>query len=171
MTKVYGPEGMRRALASLDPQRASVELFAPQKTTRYAVNDTTRKRLHALGADMDTKGRSEEWQKLRDALTDPEMKDTSRIFDAVEAYTKGKKSVRRTKAGRDSFDLAMTALSLAAKNGDPAAKQRAQNLVDRINKVRGSANPEHKNHVSLEAYEPKAPEQTRQKALGSERAT
>ena len=104
---------------------------------------------------MNTKGRSPEWVKLHDALTDPNMKDTAQIFDAVEAYTKGKKSVRKTQEGRESFDLAMTALAIAAGGGDPAAKRRAQNLVDRINEVRGSQDLKHKNHVSLEAYAPR----------------
>ena len=96
------------------------------------------------------------------------MQDASRVFDAVEAYTKGKKSVRMTKQGRESFDLAMTALAIAAKNGDPAARQRAQNLVDRINEVRGSADPKHTNHVSLQGYEPKNLEEMQRKAAERE---
>ena len=155
MVKTYGVKGMREALSAPNPQAASMELFAPQQGKRYAVNDTIRKELRALSADMQTKGRSEEWQKLHDALSDPGMKDASRVFDAVEAYTKGKKSVRMTQQGRESFNLAMTALAIAAKIGDPAARQRAQNLVDRINEVRGSADPKHKDHVSLQGYEPK----------------
>ena len=168
MAQTYGVEGMRRALAAPDPQVASIALFAPQQSKRYAVNDTVRKQLRALSARMQTKGRSEEWQKLRDALSDPEMQDASWVFDAVEAYTKGKKSVRMTKQGRESFDLAMTALAIAAKNGDPAARQRAQNLVDRINEVRGSADPKHTNHVSLQGYEPKNLEEMQRKAAERE---
>ena len=155
MVKTYGVKGMREALSAPNPQAASMELFAPQQGKRYAVNDTIRKELRALSEGMQTKGRSEEWQKLHDALSDPGMKDASRVFDAVEAYTKGKKSVRMTQQGRESFNLAMTALAIAAKIGDPAARQRAQNLVDRINEVRGSADPKHKDHVSLQGYEPK----------------
>ena len=155
MAQTYGVEGMRRALAAPDPQAASIELFAPQQGKRYAASDRTRERLNALGEVMNTKGRSPEWVKLHDALTDPNMKDTAQIFDAVEAYTKGKKSVRKTQEGRESFDLAMTALAIAAGGGDPAAKQRAQNLVDRINEVRGSQDEKHRNHVSLSAYAPR----------------
>ncbi|MBQ9721806.1 MAG: hypothetical protein IJV64_14105, partial [Oscillospiraceae bacterium] len=83
-------------------------------------------------------------------------------------YTKGKKSVRMTKQGRESFDLAMTALAIAAKNGDPAARQRAQDLVDRINEVRGAADPKHRNHVSLQGYEPKNLDEMLRKAAESE---
>ena len=168
MAKTYGVKGMREALSAPNPQAASIALFAPQQSKRYAVNDTIRKQLRVLGASMQTKGRSTEWRKLRDALSDPEMKDASRVFDAVEAYTKGKKSVRKTQQGRESFDLAMTALAIAAKNGDPAARQRAQNLVDRINEVRGSADPKHKNHVSLQGYESKNLEEMQRKAAEHE---
>ena len=168
MAKTYGVKGMREALSAPNPRAASMELFAPQQGKRYAVNDTIRKELRALSEGMQTKGRSEEWQKLHDALSDPEMKDASRVFDAVEAYTKGKKSVRMTRQGRESFDLAMTALAIAAKNGDPAARQRAQNLVDRINEVRGAADPKHRDHVSLQGYEPKNLDEMKRKAAERE---
>lgn len=162
MVQTYGAEKMREALASRDPQAASVQMFAPQKGKRYALDDKTKRQMLALGASMETKGRSDEWKELHAALTDPEMKDSSRIFDAVEKYTKGKKSVRKTQEGRDSFNLAMKAMAIVAKNGDPVAQQRAQNLVDRINEVRGTKAPEHKGHVSLETFAPKEPEAQKQ---------
>ena len=153
MVQAYGVKGMREALAARDPQVASVALFAPRNENRYALDDLAKQQMLTLGASMETKGRSDEWKNLHAALTDPEMKDSSRIFDAVEQYTKGKKSVRKTQEGQDSFDLAMKAIAIAAKNGDPVAKQRAQNLVDRINEVRGTQDPKHKDHASLEAFE------------------
>ena len=165
MTQAYGVEKMREALASQDPQAASVAMYAPQQGKRYALSDRTRERLNAMGKAMNTKGHSPEWVKLHDALTDPNMKDTSQIFDAVEAYTKGKKSVRKTQEGRESFNLAMTALAIAAGGGDPVAKQRAQNLVDRINEVRGSQDAKHKNHVSLDAYAPREANEKQQQEM------
>jgi len=163
MMQTYGVKGMREALAAPDPQAASSTIYAPQREQRYALTDPMKRQLRQLGASMQVEGRSEEWKKLHDALSDPNMNDTSKIFDAVEAYTKGRKSVRKTREGRESFDLAMTALAIAADKADPAAKQRAQNLVDRINDVRGAKDSKHKNHVSLDAYVPREPdEQTRQ---------
>ena len=94
------------------------------------------------------------------------MTNSSQIIDAVEKYTKGKKSVRKTKEGKESFDLAMKALAFASKNGDDVARARAQNLVDRINQVRGVKKGQ-RNFVDLKAYAPANPERqkTQQKTI------
>ena len=117
---------------------------------RYALKGDTRRELREMARGMASKGRSKEWNDLRNAL---ESGDGSSlvVFDKVEAYLKGKKSVRKTQEGRDSFELAMKAVALAARDGDGVAKRRAQILADRVNEVRG-ARPGDEHYVSLERY-------------------
>lgn len=165
------PDKMRETMSAKNPLNAAVTLYRPDPAQRYSVNEASVKQLQELGASMGTKGRSKEWKELKEALSDRQMKDTQKIMEAVEHYTKGKMKVRMTKKGRDSFDLAMKALAIVAKNGNEVAKARADILVERINEVRGATQPHSKNRVELKEYEPKreAPErEINQPTRGSE---
>lgn len=126
---------VREALTSGDITKIAARMYEdPDK--RYKLEDASKKQLRELGESMKTEKRSAEWVQLKRALTDPSMKNSMDVIAAVEQYTKGKKSVRRTQAGRESFQFAMKALAIAARDGDDVAKQRAKILADRINAVR-----------------------------------
>ena len=131
---------------------------------RYALSVQGRSRLAQMGAAM-KENKTPEWNKLKAALEDPGAKDSGEIFDAAEKFLKGKKSVRRRQEDREAVDLAISAVAVAARDGDPVAKKRAQILVNRINQVRDVA-PGEPNHVDLRDYpkaygsfRPAAPEQ------------
>ena len=95
-----------------------------------------------------------------DALSDdakaPKIIDDARtrgfeVLKAVEAYVKGKKSVRHSEDGRDRFDNALDALAILKKT-IPGMKDNINLIVERINVVRRSANPKSEYHVDLEKY-------------------
>ena len=69
----------------------------------------------------------------------------------AETYLKGKKAVSSDPQRQASVKLALDALAIVAENGDAVAKERAQILVDRFNKVR-DAKPGQKNYVDLKDY-------------------
>ena len=127
-------------------------------SARYKVDQKAKQQFADLAANMDTKGRSEEWKALKRALENQRMSDSSDVFDAAEKYLKGKKSVRRDQKGKDSVDLALRAVAIAANSGDGVAKQRARILVDRINTVRKTA-PGDGYFVDLDKYMRAAKEQ------------
>ena len=120
-------------------------------SARYKVGQKAKQQFADLAANMDTKGRSEEWKALKRALENKDMADSSAVFDTVEKYLKGKKSVRRDQKGKDSVDLALRAVAIAANSGDGVAKQRARILVDRINTVRKTG-PGDRHYVDLNKY-------------------
>lgn len=121
---------------------------------RYALSWPGKSRLAQMGAAMKPDGKSPEWNSLKAALQNPATNTSIDVFDAAEKYLKGKKSVRRRQEDRDAVDLALSAVAVAAREGDAVAKKRAQILVDRVNQVRG-AKPGEPNHVDLREY-PKA---------------
>ena len=127
-------------------------------SARYKVGQKAKQQFADLAANMDTKGRSEEWKALKRALENKDMADSSDVFDAAEKYLKGKKSVRRDQKGNDAVDLALRAVAIAANSGDGVAKQRARILVDRINTVRKTA-PGDRYFVDLDKYMRAAKEQ------------
>ena len=131
---------------------------------RYALSSQGKTRLAQMGAAMKRNSKSPEWDSLKTALENPEAADSGAVFDAAEKFLKGKKSVRRRQEDRDAVDLAVSAVAVAARDGDAVAKKRAQILVNRINQVRGTK-PGEPNHVDLKDYpkaygsfQPKAPE-------------
>ena len=64
-----------------------------------------------------------------------EAERINEVFDSIEKYIKGKKSLRSSRAERERFDLAMDALAIVSRTS-PAAKARADSIVQRINYVR-----------------------------------
>ncbi len=136
-------------------QKAEITKLVAGGPLRYAASAGTKESLRALGESMQTEGRSKEWKNLKSALTG-KMMSTEQVFDAVESYLKGKKSVKNDPRREASVDLALNALAIAAKNGDSVAKARAQILADRFNKVRG-VQPGHRDFIDLSKYG--APEQ------------
>lgn len=147
--KCAGERAIREALQSGDVRE--IVGMIEVKPKRYALDQHAAIRLSEFGDVMKTEGRSAEWKALKDAMMDGETKDSSKVFCAVEKYFSGKKSVRRTKEGRDSADLALSALAIVASSGDEVARARAQLLVDRINEVRGTQ-PGDKYYVRLRDY-------------------
>ena len=79
------------------------------------------------------------------------MKDSRKVFDAIEDYVKGKKSVSRDQQRKESVKIALDALAIVAENGDAVAKAIAQILIDRFNQVRRTG-PEDPNHSKLADY-------------------
>ncbi len=116
---------------------------------RYAVSDEAKQKLQLLGSKMNESAKDKEWNELRKVLTDNGMKDSEAVFDAVEKFTKGKKSVKNDPERKAKVDLALDALAIVAENGDHVAKARAQILVDRFNEVRGAQRGQN-NFVDLE---------------------
>ncbi len=153
VVRAAGPEKIRQVLSKGDP--AEIAKLVAGGPLRYAASAGTKESLRALGESMQTEGRSKEWKNLKSALTG-KMMSTEQVFDAVENYLKGKKSVKNDPQREASVDLALNALAIAAKNVDSVAKARAQILADRFNKVRG-AQPGHRDFVDLSKYD--APEQ------------
>lgn len=150
--RAMGEDKVREALTSGDITKIAARMYEdPDK--RYKLEDASKKQLRELGESMKTEKRSAEWVQLKRALTDPSMKNSMDVIAAVEQYTKGKKSVRHTEAGRQSFQLAMKALAIAARDGDDVAKKRAQILADRINAVR-KARRGSEHYIDLEALAP-----------------
>ena len=147
--KAAGPDKVREVLRSGDV--AKLTDLIEVKPRRYALNPQAADDLNRLGETMHTEGRSEEWKALKKALTDPEARSSAGVFDAVEQYLKGKKSVRKTLEGQKSVEIALSALAIAAGSGDAAAKARARLLTDRINEVRGTSRGD-KNFVDLADY-------------------
>ncbi len=146
--KQVGRENLCETLSRRPTPNLVEQLVGPRN--RYALKDETRRALQELGRGMKTEGRSKEWKALQQALLS-DAGNSVALFDKAEAYLKGKKSVRMTQEGRDSFDLAMKAIALAARDGDAMAEQRANMLMDRVNEVRG-ATPGSKDYVSMEKY-------------------
>ena len=146
--KQVGRENLCETLSRRPTPNLVEQLVGPRN--RYALKDETRRALQELGRGMKTEGRSKEWKALQQALLS-DAGNSVALFDKAEAYLKGKKSVRMTQEGRDSFDLAMKAIALAARDGDAMAEQRAKMLMDRVNEVRG-ATPGSKDYVSMEKY-------------------
>ncbi len=150
-----GKENLCAMLARRPTPNMVEDLVGPPD--RYALQNDTLRTLQDLGNGMRTEGRSKEWRALREALV-TNIGSSVVMFDKAEAYLKGKKSVRMTEEGRESFDLAMKVVALAARDGNAMAKQRAQMIVDRVNEVRGAA-PGSKDYVSLDKYvENRAPQ-------------
>lgn len=147
--RAYGPAAVRQSLRSGNMQNI-VNIFkgGPE---RYAVNRQTRTKLQQLAAGMQTEHRSKEWAALKNALSNPDMKDSQAVFSAVEGYVKGKKAVSGNLQRQESVKLALDALAIVAENGDHVAKARAQILVDRFNAVR-KTHPGDRNHVNLANY-------------------
>ncbi len=146
---VKGLTEVRRILRSGDPvQIAGLVAGGPE---RYALSDNSRENLRSLAEGLNTDGRSKEYKALVESLKNENAKDSAPVFSAVEAYLKGKKAVTNNAQRKASVKLALDALSVAAANGDATAKRRAQNLVNRINKVRG-AEPGDPNYVNLDNY-------------------
>lgn len=151
--KATGKDRLRDILVSGDPA-ALAKMVAGDYDKRYSVDDKTRTAFAEMAASMDPKGRSDKFKALKAALGDPNMKNSSQVFDAVEGYLKGRKSTRRSPQEKETVELCLKALSMAAASGDQVAEERAQILVDRINEVRG-AEPGSKDHVDLDNYREK----------------
>ena len=143
-----GPENLRDMLRSGNVQDLTRMIAGTPE--RYHIDQNAAMKLNEYYDMMKTEGRSTEWQNLKKAVGEAE-KDSAPVFDAVEKYLKGKKSVRRHQEGRDSVDLALNILSTVAFSGDKVAMERAQILVDRINEVRG-AEPGSRDYVDLRDY-------------------
>ena len=144
-----GPDRLRAALHNGRVSEVADLMIGGR--ARYGVDQNTKQKFAELAAAMDTKSRSEEWKALKRALENKDMADSSAVFDTVEKYLKGKKSVRRDQKGKDSVDLALRAVAIAANSGDGVAKQRARILVDRINTVRKTG-PGDRHYVDLNKY-------------------
>ena len=147
--KAFGEQKLREALTSGDPK--AIADIVRGGSERYAVSGQTKAKLKALSETMNTKNRSKKWTALKDALSKGDMKDSRKVFDAIEDYVKGKKSVSRDTQRKESVKIALDALAIVAENGDAVAKARAQNLIDRFNQVRKTG-PEDPNHIKLADY-------------------
>lgn len=147
--RAFGPAAVRQALQSGNMQDiVNILKGGPE---RYAVNQQAKTRLQQLSAGMQTEHRSKEWAALKNALSNPDMKDSQAVFNAVEDYVKGKKAASGNRQRQESVKLALDALAIVAENGDNVAKARAQILVDRFNAVR-KTHPGDRNHVDLANY-------------------
>ena len=147
--RAAGKEKVREILASGDMTQVA-QLIAPGEA-HYTVNNEVKNKLAALAEQMPEKKRSSEWKKLKNALADTDMKNSRQAFDCIEKYLKGKKSVSSNPVRQESVKLALDALAIVADSGDRVAKERAQILVDRFNKVRG-VKPGHKDYIDLQNY-------------------
>ena len=148
--KAYGPDGMREALTSGDPKK--IATIVRGSNERYAVNGQTKAKLQALSERMNKDHRSKEWGALKDALANGNMKDSRKVFDAIEGYVKGKKKVSSDPQRKESIKIALDALAIVAENGDNVAKTRAQILIDRFNTVNKATEPGSRNHIDLSNY-------------------
>ncbi|SEF75970.1 hypothetical protein SAMN04487934_10331 [Eubacterium ruminantium] len=79
------------------------------------------------------------------------------LLQATEAYMKGKKSVRHSEDGKERFDNAIDVLAVIHKYL-PEMRGRVEKVVERINKVRGAENMNHKDHVDITKYGPERAE-------------
>ena len=146
--KAAGPAKVREALQSGDPFK--VALLTAGTSQRYQLEADSRRQLQKLAAGMETDGRSDQWVALKTALSSKKA-DSRAVFQAVEDYVKGKKSVTNDPQRKASVKLALDALAIAAKDGDTVAKARAKILVDRFNEVR-HAEAGDRNFVDLKNY-------------------
>lgn len=145
----YGPEAVRQALREGSMQ--TIANMINGGPNRYAVSQQTRNKLHQLAETMQSQGRDKEWTALKNALSDPNMKDSRAVFNAVEGFVKGKKAVTRNPQRQLAVKQALDALAIVAENGDRVATARAQILADRFNEVRRTR-PGDRNHVDLANY-------------------
>ena len=137
-------------------------LYVPQNSNKL-IND-----MKKLGDNMiPDKGRTTEYQNLVTAVknlgrlssdkeNDPKLTDQTtaagyEVLRAVENYTKGKKSIRFSDDGNDRFDNSLDALGILYKHV-PGLRPQIDMMVERINIVRKSQNPAHKNHVDINKY-------------------
>lgn len=137
-------------------------LYVPQNSNKL-IND-----MKKLGDNMmSDKGRTTEYQNLVTAVknlgklssdkeNDPVLTEQTtaagyEVLRAVENYTKGKKSIRFSDDGKDRFDNALDALGILYKHL-PKLKPQIDIMVERINIVRKSQDPAHKNHVDINKY-------------------
>ena len=137
-------------------------LYVPQNSNKL-IND-----MKKLGDNMmSDKGRTTEYQNLVTAVknlgklssdkeNDPVLTEQTtaagyEVLRAVENYTKGKKSIRFSDDGKDRFDNALDALGILYKHL-PKLKPQIDIMVERINIVRKSQDPAHKNHVNINKY-------------------
>ena len=93
--------------------------------------------------DPDLTGRTTGWQNLHRAINDPHFnannsRSVDAVLNAIDHYTRGKEGLRKSiEKGRYSFDQAMDALAIVAQSS-PAAKAKANKIVERINTVRAA---------------------------------
>lgn len=137
-------------------------LYVPLNS-KSLIND-----MKKLGNNMmSVKGRTTEYQNLVTAVknlgrlssdkeNDPKLTDQTtaagyEVLRAVENYTKGKKSIRFSDDGKDRFDNALDALGILYKHL-PRLRPQIDIMVERINIVRKSQDPAHKNHVDINKY-------------------
>ena len=137
-------------------------LYVPQNSNKL-IND-----MKKLGDNMmSDKGRTTEYQNLVTAVknlgklssdkeNDPVLTEQTtaagyEVLRAVENYTKGKKSIRFSDDGKDRFDNALDALGILYKHL-PRLRPQIDMMVERINIVRKSQDPAHKNHVDINKY-------------------
>ena len=137
-------------------------LYVPQNSNKL-IND-----MKKLGDNMmSDRGRTTEYQNLVTAVknlgklssdkeNDPVLTEQTtaagyEVLRAVENYTKGKKSIRFSDDGKDRFDNALDALGILYKHL-PKLKPQIDTMVERINIVRKSKDPAHKNHVDINKY-------------------
>lgn len=137
-------------------------LYVPQNSNKL-IND-----MKKLGDNMmSDKGRTTEYQNLVTAVknlgklssdkeNDPVLTEQTtaagyEVLRAVENYTKGKKSIRFSDDGKDRFDNALDALGILYKHL-PRLRPQIDIMVERINIVRKSQDPAHKNHVDINKY-------------------
>ncbi len=79
------------------------------------------------------------------------------LLQATEAYMKGKKSVRYSDDGKERFDNAIDVLAVIHKYL-PEMRGRVEEVVARINKVRGAEDKNHEHHVDITKYGPERAE-------------
>lgn len=93
--------------------------------------------------------------KLTDA-TNPDyadrlIRDSFNMIRGINNFVQGRKRVLYSNAGKEQFDNAMDALSIAT-GYIPGVRAAAGRLVKSINHARGAENPMHKDHVNLNKF-------------------
>ena len=73
------------------------------------------------------------------------------LLQATEKYMKGKKSVRSSEDGKERFDNALDVLGVMYKY-IPGVRGRIDEIVARVNHVRGAEDVNHKDHVDITKY-------------------
>ena len=135
-----------RFIVSVDPNRYpdanDAEIAEKNQELKDMISDELDELGDVMSLDPPAKGRSKEWKALHESLADyrkhPGMSVEDRVqkvFDAIEAYGKDKKTLRSTLEGQASFDMMMRALFIVSQ-ASPAAKARADAIVADINHSR-----------------------------------
>ena len=161
------PERIRTALESPEKvnefiKERTTELYKPENT-----NDFCNEMSVLSKTMMKSWGRSDEYKSMCKYVNNiaklesyfvktPEgqselLDNAVNLLQATEKYMKGKKSVRSSEDGKERFNNALDVLATMYRY-IPGVRGRIDEIVARVNYVRGAEDVKHKDHVDITKY-------------------